>query len=182
MGEGSIKETMERLYGAGTIPQKKVPAEEMKRRIMESKVQLQAKKGKSIESMKTEGTKDIEKGGMYNYPCPRCKEIKWMKVPDGRYYCLKCGEVIQSPSTDAKGEKEIKDQHKTPAPASDEIEKKVETVDSIDKPEKRFNHPRVENAICNGCFHDMGCPRTFQHMVLCLLNNIDYKMKRFRSD
>ncbi len=199
MSEGTIKETMDRLYGVGTIPKKKVTAEEMKRLIMESKVQLQAKKSKRIESMKTEGTKDIEKGRMDNYPCPKCKKIKWMEVPDGtcRYYCLKCGEVIPFPSTDV----EVTEQHKTPAPAFDEVEKKVGSIDLNDKitetdtnkelrqvnpkiagDKERFHHPRVENAICNGCFHDMGCPRTFQHQVLCLLNNMDYKMKRLGGD
>lgn len=182
----SIKETMNRLYGVGTTP-KKVPVEEMKRLIEMSKLQLRLKKGKSTENKKTDGAEDTKKGRIDNYPCPRCKEIRWMKLPDGtgRYYCLKCGEVIQY--TDIEGAKKKADQYKTPHALLSKIKKKVDMKDSINKPEtdkseERFCHPRIENAICTGCFHDTGCPRTFQHMVLCLLNNIDYKMKRLRSD
>lgn len=185
MSEG-IKETMDRLYGVDTIPRNKMSTAEMKRLISESKAQLRSEKGKSTVNKKTDGAEDTEKGRINNYSCPRCKEIRWMKLPDGtgRSYCLKCGEVIQS--TDIEGAKNKADHKTTPASLS-KVEKKVDPKDSINKPEtdkseERFCHPRIENAICTGCFYDMDCPRTFQRMVLCLLNNIDYKIKRFRRD
>lgn len=236
----SIKKTMIRLYGVGTIP-KKVPAEEMRRLIEESKLQLRAKKSKSAENKKPE---DIEKGCMENYPCTRCKEARWMKVPDdsGRYYCLKCGEVIQY--TDIESAKEKTELHKPLAPISkcDEAEKKADQINSVAEPipetgnkelvyceyrcndcqeivvacgnslkkaknlvafhkdcggtlifvrqinpklaanKERFSHPKVEKAVCNDCFDDMGCPRSFKRIIACLLRDIGYNIRKTRSD
>ncbi len=136
MDEKSIKEIMDETFGVNQIPMRKVSRAEMDELIKEAKERGKTK-NKLAGNEKNEEARENEKGGMDNFPCPRCKEIKWMKLTDGtgRYYCLKCGEVIQFPSTDVEVAKKITEQHKTPAPASDEIEKKVETVDSIDKPE-----------------------------------------------
>jgi hypothetical protein len=136
MSESSIKETMDRLYGVGTVPRETVPADEMKQLIAKSKVQLRAKKGKN-KSKKTESAEVTEKGGMDNYPCPRCKQIGWMEIPDetGRYYCLKCGEVIQYPSIEAKDTKKITEQHEIPAAVSecDEAEKNVDQINPVNE-------------------------------------------------
>ncbi len=133
-----IPEEMEKSFGVGTIPRTKVPAEEMKRLIAESKVQIRAKKGKSTEDQKTEWAKDTEKGCMDNYPCPKCKEVKWMKVPDdsSRYYCLICGGVIQYPGTEAKDTKKITWQHDIPAPVPqcDEAETGVGQMNPFNEP------------------------------------------------
>jgi ribosomal protein S27AE len=132
MPESSIKETMDRLYGVGTIPRKKIPAEEMKRLIAESKVQLRAKKGKSIDNKKTESAEGTEKGCIDNHPCPRCKEIGWMKIPDetGRYYCLKCG-YVEEPEKITREFKSDRCRAVTKFPGKDlEFEEQVEPISS----------------------------------------------------
>jgi hypothetical protein len=163
MSESSIKKTMDRLYGVGTVPRETVPAEEMKHLIEESKVQLRAKKGKS-KSKKTETAEVTEKGGMDNYPCPRCKQIGWMEIPDetGRYYCLKCGEVIQYPSIEAKDTKKIKDQNETPAQVSqyDEAETGVGQINL-------FNEPITETGNEGQVFCEYRCHNCQEIVVAC---------------
>jgi hypothetical protein len=238
----SIKEIMDERFGVNQIPRRQVSRAEMDEIIKEAKERGKTKK-KLAGNEKKEEARENEKGGMDNFPCPRCKEIKWMKLTDGtgRYYCLKCGEVIQY--TDIESAKEILDQNETPAPVSqcDEAEKNFDQINPLNEQitetdkellyceyrcndcqqivvacgnslekaknlvafhkgcsgklifvrqvnlkiagnKERFSHPRVERAICNGCSDDMGgCPRTFERMVSCLLNNMDYKMKWLRG-
>jgi hypothetical protein len=207
----------------------------MKRLIAESKAKLRTKKGKSPANKKAE---NAEKESLDYYPCPRCKEIKWMKVPDGsgRSYCLKCGEVIQY--SDKEKLEETTNGCKTSAKVScDEVETKVgkiplnEQTPEADKifceyrcndcqeivvacgnslkkakdkvafhtcggrliyvrqinpkiagSKERFSHPKIEKAVCEDCFYDSGCPRSFKRLIGCLLRDVVYNIKRFRSD
>lgn len=134
MDEKSIKEIMDETFGVNQIPMRKVSRAEMDELIKEAKERGKTKK-KLAGNEKKEEAGDDETGSTENFPCPKCKEAKWMKVPDdsGRYYCLKCGEVIQY--TDIESAKEITDQNETTAPVSqyDEAEKNVDQINPVNE-------------------------------------------------
>jgi hypothetical protein len=246
MGEKSIKEMMDERFGGNQIPRRQVSRDEMDKLIAEAKERGKTKGERKKLTKGEQRRKNTEIDRMDNYPCPGCKEIKWMKVPDssGRYYCLKCGEVIELPCIDTDAKKEVTDSNKTPAQVSqcDETETKVDQINPFNEPipetgndgrifceyrcndcqeivvasgnsleraknlvafhkgcgkrlifvrkinpklavnKERFSHPKVEKALCNDCFYDMSCPRTFKRIISCLLRDVVYNIKKFRSD
>jgi len=126
------------------------------------------------------------------------KEIKNKEeniMIEGELKCEKCGKVQPFSATEKELMEFIKQPHKNcggrisfnivkeeskgneskhatkPKEQSIEYGKITERIEP-------FSNKKVEGAICSRCDYNTDCPKTFQHLLLCLISNIDYKMKK----
>jgi hypothetical protein len=198
MGEESIKKIMDERFGVNQVPRRQVSNAEMDNLIAEAKergkiknemkqlsrdeqraeetgspkVTTDSHKTPAQVSQRDEAETGVDKINQVNEPITETGN-------DGRifceYRCNDCQEIVVACGNSIEKAKTLVAFHKN---CGGRLIFVRQVNLKVYGNEERFSHPRIEKAICNGCFHDMECPRTFQRMVLCLLSGIDYKIKK----
>lgn len=90
----SIKETAEKIFGINQSPTgeqlqtREISVEEMERYRTESQEKLKIKRSHGSQWNKTKKVGEIS-----GNQCSKCGILHWDILPDGRKYCLKCGQV-----------------------------------------------------------------------------------------